>query len=654
MDFFEAQERARKRTKLLIFYYVMAVLGIIAAVYALMLIFFFTQEDTGVSLFRLDALAIAVVGSIGVIGLGSLFKTWQLSAGGSAVAKELGGRLIDRNTTDPAERQLMNVVEEMAIASGVPMPDVYLLDEASINAFAAGKTTSDAVIGVTRGCMQLLNRDELQGVMAHEFSHILNGDMRINLRLMGLLFGILMLTVIGRVVMRSSLYARGGGRSNRGGGAVALLAFGAGLFAIGSIGILFGRLIQAAVSRQREFLADASAVQFTRLPDGIAGALKKIGGLSAGSRLQHPRAEEASHMYFAGGIPSAMSGSFATHPPLPARIKAIDPGWDGSFPKIKDGSSLPVPGPTRSPAAAAMVSKLAGGATMAAGAAGAAGSRAASVQNTLQRGALELNAGHLQEAHRIRQHLPEPVMQQVNTPEGAREVVLAVLLSRAGDQLPAADVKVLEQRLGKPATERITGLRAHLAPLPSAERLAMIDLTFPSLRRMSEADYRSFVDTMRAVMAADQQIDLFEFTVERMVERHLDLFFNPRRAHPVRVRKLSQIQRELSVLVSTLAGVGSGDADEQRHAFAIGARALAEHEPGLRIDHLGPEHCALDVVGRALERCDEATPLLKKGILWACGKVVMADDKVTDMEAELLRAIADAMGCPMPPFVQTA
>ena len=237
----------------------------------------------------------------------------------------LGGRLVNPAQPDPDERKLLNVVEEMAIASGIPVPQVYVLpEEKGINAFAAGHSTSDAVVAVTQGALRLLTRDELQGVIGHEFSHILNGDMRLNLRLMGLIFGILCLAVIGRVL----LHVRGGGKDKN-----PLPLLGLVLVLMGWVGVFFGRLIQAAVSRQREFLADASAVQFTRNPAGLAGALKKIGGLSYGSKLKNAHAGEASHMFFGNGMGGSFLGLMETHPPLAERILALEPDFDGEFPR---------------------------------------------------------------------------------------------------------------------------------------------------------------------------------------------------------------------------------------------------------------------------------------------------------------------------------
>ena len=264
-----------------------------------------------------------------LITVGSLYKMAQLAGGGTVVAERLGGRRVYPNTTDPVERRLLNVVEEMALASGVPVPPVFLLsEEQGINAFAAGYSPSDAVVGVTRGCAQQLTRDQLQGVVAHEFSHILNGDMRLNMRLIGVLHGILLMGLVGRELLRLVGHS-GGGRSRRNDGAAPLLLIGLAFMVIGFLGLFIGNLIKAAASRQREFLADASAVQFTRNPEGIAGALKRIGAAVFGSKLASPRAAEASHMYFAEGI----STLFASHPPLHERISRIDPQWDGKFPQ---------------------------------------------------------------------------------------------------------------------------------------------------------------------------------------------------------------------------------------------------------------------------------------------------------------------------------
>ncbi|MEI7461339.1 MAG: M48 family metallopeptidase, partial [Pirellula sp.] len=341
MDFFDHQERARRNTVLLTIYFVIAIILIIACVYfAVLGILAFSTAGTEQPI-PFDGWHPELLGSVVVvvgiiIATGSLFKIWALGGHGETVAIALGGVKVPANTTALEERILLNVVEEMALASGTPVPPVYILEnESGINAFAAGTSPQNAVIGITRGAITTLRRDELQGVIAHEFSHILNGDMKLNLRLMGLLNGILLIALIGYFFIRSlnMVSMRGSSRNDDNKGAAgmvaALLLLGSALIAIGYIGVFFANMIKSAVSRQREFLADASAVQFTRNPNGISDALKRIGGWKQHARLTSARASESSHMFFGEGVASFF---FATHPPLPVRIKRIEPNFQGIFP----------------------------------------------------------------------------------------------------------------------------------------------------------------------------------------------------------------------------------------------------------------------------------------------------------------------------------
>ena len=303
------------------------------------------DEDLSKLSWSLELFIMVALGTILVVGLASLIRIAFLSGGGKVVAESLGGKRLQPNTPNPLETRILNLVEEMAIASGTPVPPVYLLEEDGINAFAAGYSPADAVVGITRGCAEKLNRDQLQGVIAHEFSHILNGDMRLNIRLSGIIFGIIFLSRIGEIMMRVSGSSRRRSSNNSDGGA-ALVMIGLGIFIIGLLGGFFGSLIRAAVSRQREFLADASAVQFTRNPEGISGALKRIGGFSSGSEIQSSLAGDYSHFFFS----SALSSMFATHPPLPMRIRRIEPNWASEYPdtdKISeqvDGSTSQISG----------------------------------------------------------------------------------------------------------------------------------------------------------------------------------------------------------------------------------------------------------------------------------------------------------------------
>ncbi|RMH57559.1 MAG: hypothetical protein D6679_06370, partial [Candidatus Hydrogenedentota bacterium] len=354
INFFEHQERARKKTGQLVLLFLLAVLAIIAAVYASFYAIVSLSGKKGPILDPTDPFLFLVItgGTLGVIALGTAYKIVQLREGGSAIAQALGGRKIPRTTTNLDERKILNVVEEMAIASGCRVPEVYLLEESSINAFAAGFHPNEAVIGITRGAIERLSRDELQGVIAHEFSHIFNGDMKLNIQLIGVIHGIIVINLIGYWLLRSLRFSgRSRSREKGGGGLLAILLFGLALFLIGLIGAFFGRLIQAAVSRQREFLADASAVQFTRNPRGIGGALKKIARLTAGSLIQHPNAGQAAHLFFGQGVAFSFGGLLATHPPIEERIQRV---MQGLAPEKKRRSPAPAaqrgaPGHRREP-----------------------------------------------------------------------------------------------------------------------------------------------------------------------------------------------------------------------------------------------------------------------------------------------------------------
>ncbi|MCH7981038.1 MAG: M48 family metallopeptidase, partial [Proteobacteria bacterium] len=421
MNFFDAQDQARRATKWLVVVYIVATLLIVAGVTAIV--------GFALGAFSNDAyggdprgllIAVAIGTALFILGA-SLYKTSVLSSGGGRVAAELGGTLIPADVSDPLRRQLRNVVEEMAIASGVPVPEVYVLEEESgINAFAAGFTPGDAAIAVTRGTLELLNRDELQGVIAHEFSHILNGDMRLNIRMMGVLFGILALSLIGRMIMRSGFHVNLVSRRDR--GTPVILIIGLGLAILGAIGMFFARMIKAAVSRQREFLADASAVQFTRQSEGIANALKKIGGYSESSYLQATDPEEISHMLFGSG--SRLVGLFATHPPLTERIKALDPGFsEQDYPQV---DALRDSGTLLDPAAEAVTAGFAAAAT---------NERTAVLPESIAASVGRPNVRHVEYARQLRQSIPDMLTDAAHATRPAYLLTLALILDRSGQHV---------------------------------------------------------------------------------------------------------------------------------------------------------------------------------------------------------------------------
>lgn len=656
MDFFQQQDKAHRKTKWLVIYFAMAVAAMIAAIYVAALVIFsgvqahqersdYGQEAPQFAVWNPQIFFGVSLATLAIIAIGSLYKTSSLAAGGSAVSEMMGGRLLSPNATDPDERKLLNVVEEMAIASGVPVPQVYVMDEEDgINAFAAGHKPGDATVTVTRGCMKLLSRDELQGVIGHEFSHILNGDMRLNLRLMGIIFGILCLAVIGRVLLQTS---RGGGRG-RGQNPLPLL--GLVLLLIGYVGVFFGRLIQAAVSRQREFLADASSVQFTRNPGGITGALKKIGGLGeTGSRISHAHAEELSHMFFGNGVSEPFIGLLETHPPLVQRIRIFDPNFDGKFPYVRyDGRDQPpeeIAKPKRQPMPNLFGTVL-GGAILASG----------DVERppVMWSHSVLPNLGnptplHLKYAEQLRDSLPDNVKAAAREPLDAVALIYAMLLSN-DDQTRTTQLAELAKRIDPAICQKTAALYPDVSKAAAHAHLPMINLALGALRNLTADQYTQFSQALQWLVQSDGKLELFEFAIQKIILHHLVPQFGQAPRAVVQYYSLKPLAPDCAVLLSALANVGSIDAAEIQKAFATGMPYLRAPDE-TRLVLLPREQCGVKEIDPALNRLAQAAPLIKKNLLEACIHTIGTDGVILEAEAELLRAIADTLDCPMPPFV---
>jgi Zn-dependent protease with chaperone function len=631
-DFFERQAVARRNTKWLVVMFVFAVIAIVGTTFVGTAIALGAADDHG--RFRIEGPLLASAAALGLIIVGSLYKTAQLAGGGTVVAERLGGRRIFPNTIDPVERRVLNVVEEMALASGVPVPPVFMLtEEQGINAFAAGFSPSDAVVGITRGCAQQLSRDQLQGVVAHEFSHILNGDMRLNLRLIGVLHGILLMGLVGREVLRIASWS-GGGRSRRNDSAAYLLVIGLIFMVLGFVGLFIGNLIKAAASRQREYLADASAVQFTRNPEGISGALKRIGAAVFGSKLLNPKAAEASHMYFAEGI----STLFASHPPLHDRISRIDPQWDGKYPP-----ALPVDAVVGlgGEGAGAFV----GGATREAVARPDIYDHPVPV--AVVRHAAD-QVGHPTELHREYVHeliaaMPPAVVDAAHEPYGARALIFATLLDEDAD-VRAAQLRALEKATDANVYELTLKLVPAVNQLDVRAFLPLVDMTLPALRALSPAQYQEFSRCFVLLVQADQRLGLFEWTLHQILLRHLRPQFETVRMPPIRYYGLQQLGNQLSVLLSTLARASQHDDDA---AFQAGVK----HLPEAPVQFLPREACGVGQLDEALRELRQVTPKLRARLVDSCAACICADRTVSVEEGELLRAVCDMLNCPMPPLL---
>lgn len=634
MNFFERQADARRASFRLILLFALSVLAIVLAVDFAVWVAIAAHDETT------PTRAAAILGAtsllvMAVIGLGSLYRSVTLAGGGETIARQLGGVPVPELTRDPQLHRLRNVVEEIAIASGVPMPRLYVLEQdAGINAFAAGYAPSDAVIAVTRGALDRLNRDELQGVIAHEFSHILNGDMRLNIRLIGVLFGILMIALIGRRILE---HGRFGSRDRS---AAVILVAALVAMAIGYLGLFFGRIIKAGVSRSRELLADASAVQFTRQTAGLAGALKKIGGVGVGARLEHRGdAEEVSHMLFGDGV--GLSGWFATHPPLLQRIQALEPSfrsdqlaalqhkWMAAPPNgleedARPGSSghgvrLPSPGvrfDVSPPMVAAQVAHPA--------------------------------ANDYRSADVIVSAIPAPVRALAASRDDAVSLILALLL----DEHPAVQARQhteIAARLGRETAVMTQALRTEqLAGLHPMLHLPLAALAFPVLRQRPRPQINLVLDTVHAVVNTDGRVSVFEYCLGTLLQAQMREAMDPSRHRAFGRRRVGDATREIAILLSLVAQAGHDNADDARRAYLAALQLVLPHQ---HIEYAPPAEgvLALDAVWPVL---DALEPAAKRMLVEAGAAAVSHDGRLRVIEAELLRTVCGLLHCPLPPMLE--
>jgi Zn-dependent protease with chaperone function len=640
MDFFEQQDKARGKTGTLIFYFLMAVVCIIVAVFALFSAVFMQVEEYRSFAWTIELALMTSIGTVIVVTLASLGRIVSLSSGGATVANALGGKIISPNTGDPFERRIRNVVEEMAIASGTPVPPVYLMEEEGINAFAAGFSPRDAVIGITRGCATKLTRDQLQGVVAHEFSHILNGDMRINIRLTGILFGIVFLARIGEIMLysgRGSRYRRRS-KDDKGG---ALMLIGIGLVAIGLIGGFFGSLIRAAVSRQREFLADASAVQFTRNPDGIAGALKRIGGFSSSSKVTAPGAKDFSHMFFG----SAMSSMFATHPPLPVRIRRIEPNWKNTYPdtdqiteQVTEFSGLSgvsgfSSGQQAAPSSPQQVPER------------QPGEKSESARTFLKT-ATEPGQAEIERARQLLADMPPALLELAREPFGARCVIFSLLLDLENSTVIQKQLSMISEQAEPGTSEETEKIRGTVFSLNSQQKFVLVEEAAPALSQLSPNQFATFQNITETLIGADEKIDLFEWSLRNVIDHDFGRRHSPRGPLHGRASVRSRLP-ECSVILGALAHYGQDGADP-KPAFDKGIRNLDRTCEA----KLPPkEECGLMGLDKALARLSKLSPTAKRSLLNACAHTIDHDGKTSEVEIQILRGLAASISCPLGPAV---
>jgi Zn-dependent protease with chaperone function len=671
VDFFASQELARRNTRKLVVLMIVTLLSITAAVYGVVLIAFGLLSDSGglansphaISLY-LQAFLWTLFGVTTIVGVGSLVKVMELQKGGPAIAHMLRGRRLQPNTTVLAERRVLNVVEEMALAAGVPVPPVFVLDhESGINAFAAGYTVDDAVIGLNRGTIETLNRDELQGVIGHEFSHILNGDMRMSLRMIGILHGIQVIALIGAMLLR--ILGNSGGYRSRsskdkgeGGVLIALLILGAGMMVVGSIGLFFARLIKASISRQREYLADASSVQFTRNPLAISGALKMIAVNTDHSRIAAANAEEISHMFFARMNGSLMSGLLSTHPPLDKRIRAIEPNFDGDY-----------PGYVRSRATATIAGR-ADESQQKKEAPESPVDRFGRFPMGLGRGFPGMNVPLWGAA--LESFEPTEVIAGIGVPtdddviysqlligniprallDAARDVYLARCLVFASlldenVEVRKVQLEMLHEHTEAGVLEHVRDLWPMISNVDLRFRMPIFEILQGTLVGLSPEQYRTFRKIIATLIEADRKISLFEFFLRHHLVVHLDRHFGKGLPNAIRFKRVEDVAGSIQIALKMMADVGLDDDVQRRAAFEFGVR---QWRGGPAIEYLAGNISFAKLAG-AIDELSQATPAIKKEVLMAAARVVSFDRKISVGEAELFRAFSESLDCPVPPLL---
>jgi Zn-dependent protease with chaperone function len=660
MNFFQHQEAARRSSRLLVALFVLAVVSIVLAVNAALAGIYLGAFAPHGAWARYGVHALpayffeATTAMVLLIIVGGTFvEILDLQAGGDAVAQMVGARAIDPDTRDPAERRLRNVIEEMALAAGIPAPRAYVLDgEEGINAFAAGLNTGDAIVAVTHGTLTRLSRDELQGVVGHEFSHILNGDMGLNVRLIGVLQGLLMLALFGRFLM-SIGDTRGSSRDNS---ARVLFLAGIAILAVGYIGVFFGRLIKASVSRQREFLADASSVQFTRNPDGIGGALRKIGGLAGdtGGAVGHLHAETLSHMFMAPVNIALADGMLASHPPLAERLRRIygraveflAPGPVA----VESHAGAPEPAPldyeavSAASAAAALLSPLAGSLGSAAGGTGRGAGLPAGVMagEDLHASIGKTPSANLPFAASLQAAIAALGLRPALANSDQAQYLMAAMLLDPAPAVRAQQLAAVAERFGAGAAAPVEQYADTLAKMPPGWRLPLLDLAMPVLRTLTGGQRDQLLQLAHVLIQADGRVTLAEFLLYSVLKRRLV---------PVRTAgralRIAELGAECTVVMSLIANVRM--AQDPQRAYAAG-QALLPAAGTL----IAQKALSLPQVSAAFDRLAQLAPLEKPQLIKACFAIAFVDGQSHWKAASSLRTLCAAIDCPLPPQVEDA
>lgn len=632
MNFFDAQKKAKASTSYLIFIFIIG-LSLFASSVSLLAIWihhYLLYDTFTFHTFNTDAFIRLFITVVFIVLLASLFQFYTLKEGGKVIALSLRGKLITALSHEKSHRTLLNVVEEMAIASGISPPSVYLLSDKSINAFAAGFTYEDAVIGITQGALDQLNREELQGVIAHEFSHIFNGDMRLNLRLSGMVSGIVFIGAIGRFiveVLHESRIGRYGAHSsgNKKGGnpIVALYLLGIGLMILGWIGTFIGEWIKAMISRQREYLADASAVQYTRYPQGIAHALIKIGSNEYGSSIQATAGGTYSHLFFADGITNFWDQLFSTHPRLEDRICRILPSWNGKFIFDENESSKRSPVESQSSDTSALASSLTGPMLI----------------DTLSRIAQQPGNENIKYTRTRLDALPKSLHTKSADALSAQWIVLSLLLS--AEKIPFLKQQTYLKNTSLMMYKNIQDTYKEILLLPRSAHLDLLNLSIPSLRMMSEQQYKVFRKIVIDLIEVDQVVSIWEWSFHAIVLTQLDREFSLSKPPKERYKKIEEIQKPINTLFSLLITTQFSNEIGINHSIEMLKESL-----GLSLSY--SSDVSITTLNQALHEIRQSSKPIRTLILEQAISLLRSDDTLFDDDLEIIHALGTLLLIPIP------
>jgi len=636
MDFYKEQENSKKKSALLLLIFIISICVVVFFVGMFFIAIDVFVYEEGTKSFnltpsyilqnaRLNVIISSFLSIFIVIVYGASKKFDELERGGYVIANELGGRLLFGESASSKEKTLINVADEMSLAAGVGSVPIYIIENKHINAFVAGTTYDNAVLSVTRGAVELLNRDELQGVIAHEFSHIFNGDMKLNNFASGCISGILYIFIIGtelffplqftatkhfsgitpKDVLRIFVYPL-------------TMSAGIALMLLGVVGVACAAFMQFALNRQREYLADASAVQFTRYPQGIANALKKIG--MYGDTLNNLRAGCYEHIFF----------SSHSSPSVGKRIKKIEPHWDGEFIETRDKQdeifSRKKIHPLTMSIKALTVAHILGQITNSG----------------------VINDRALKHAKEVLNSIPDNVKQNAQNPLGAEFIIYTLLLdknheSRKLQCIAIAGKLFKDLKHQDTAVKMLMDMYESIGFLEPVAYLDIIHICASTLKNISANQYAVFRKQVNELILHDEHVSVFEWCVRYIVLYPLDMAFGLRKT-PLDIHThIGALKNELEILLSALSYIQFKDDANGRDIFE-----RVKKQGGITaLKYIPYSEFSPERFEKVVDEIQNSKPMVRRKILELCIFALNGDGEINNRDIAVIHALGEVLHLPL-------